>query len=412
MSVARLPETPAEPIRRLPSATAGGLVLGGDHQGLGIVRSLGRHGIPVCVIDDEPSISRFSRYTTRALTVPALREPERIAELVLDVAQKERLEGWVVYPTRDEMVVALSMYRDELADILRVPTPAWETVRHASDKRRTAELAQRLGIPTPRTWSARTAEELGSLDIVFPVALKPAIKEHFIYETNVKAIRADTAHELATLFSKVCTVIPPEEVLIQELIPGGGECQFSYCTLFKDGPIATMLVRRTRQRPPDFGRSSTFVETIDLPEIEEPSERLLKAIGYHGLAEVEYKLDRRTGEYKLLDINLRTWGYHTVGPRAGTDFPYLLFRDQLEQPVTPCRAAPGVSWIRLSGDLPTSLREAMSGRLAWRSLARSLLSFDCESVFAKDDVRPALAELSLLPHLYRTRADHGWQAGG
>ena len=52
----------------------GAVVVGGDYQGLGIVRSLGRQQIPVCVIDDEKSITRFSRYTTHSVTVPSLRE--------------------------------------------------------------------------------------------------------------------------------------------------------------------------------------------------------------------------------------------------------------------------------------------------------------------------------------------------
>jgi hypothetical protein len=40
----------------------GALVVGGCSQGLGIVRSLGRRGVPVCVVDDEFSVSRYSRY--------------------------------------------------------------------------------------------------------------------------------------------------------------------------------------------------------------------------------------------------------------------------------------------------------------------------------------------------------------
>ena len=54
----------------------------------------------------------------------------------------------------------------------------------------------------------------------------------------------------------------------------------------------------------------------------------MRAINYYGLVELEYKLDPRDGQYNLLDVNGRTWGYHTLGPGAGVDFPYLLFRDR------------------------------------------------------------------------------------
>src|SRR5258706_2722506 len=101
----------------------GAVVLGGDFQGLGIVRSLGRRGMPVCVIDDEHSISRFSNYTTRAVRVPDLRDEARAVEAVLDVGRRLGLEGWVLYPTRDELVATLSRHRPALAEAFRGPRP-------------------------------------------------------------------------------------------------------------------------------------------------------------------------------------------------------------------------------------------------------------------------------------------------
>jgi len=240
--------------------------------------------------------------------------------------------------------------------------------------------------------------------------IKPAIKEHFIYVTKVKALRADSPDELDAVFRQTCTVIPAQEVMVQELIPGNGECQFSYCGFFKDGrPVAKMLVQRARQRPALFGRSSTYVETVDKPELEEPSERFLRAINYYGLVEMEYKLDVRDGRYKLLDVNTRTWGSHTIGWPAGVDFAYMLYRDQLGQAVEPVRARAGVKWIRFATDLPTSLGQIARGRLSWRPFLRSLVSFDIEAVFARDDPLPGLAEITLLPHLVRTRSTRGWK---
>lgn len=392
-----------------PFSDTGALVAGGDYQGLGVVRSLGRHGVPVYVADDEPSIARFSRYTTRALRLPDLRDDERIAESFLDIGRRYGLDGWVLYPTRDEIVAAFSRHRDELGSVFRLPTPDWRTVRTAWDKRLTYELADALGIPTPRTWYARDAADLAAQDVSFPLALKPAIKEHFIYVAKVKALRADTRTQLETAFRQICTVITPDEVMLQDLIPGGGDRQFSYCGFFKDGrSVAKMVVRRTRQRPPDFGRSSTYVETVDLPELEEPSERFLAAIDYYGLAELEYKYDVRDGLYKLLDVNLRTWGYHSLGRRAGVDFSFLLFCDQLEQAVEPSRAQSGVRWVRLTTDLPTALQEIRRGRLGWRSFFQSIRSFETEAVFERGDLLPALAEVALLPYLYRTRGSGSW----
>ena len=115
-----------------------------------------------------------------------------------------------------------------------------------------------------------------------------------------------------------------------------------------------MQARRRRQHPHEFGRASTYVETVEGLEFEEDSRRFLQELDYYGLVELEYKLDQRDGRYKLLDFNARTWGYHTLGAAAGVDFAALLFADQLGQTVLPVRARAGVSWRRLVTDVPAT----------------------------------------------------------
>jgi D-aspartate ligase len=276
------PNTRKHSMERSPSTGAqriGAVVVGGCFQGLGIVRSLGRRGVPVCIIDDESSISRFSRYATHSVRVVDLRDEQKTVDTVLDVGRRLGLDGWVLYPTRDETVAAFSRYRSKLMEFFRVPTPNWSAVQWAWDKRNTYRLAQELGIPAPRTWYPKDLDELEQIKADLPLAIKPAVKEHFIYATKAKAWRADTRAELVERFERAAALVEPGEAMVQELIPGDGRQQFSYCAFFKDGQaIGSMVVQRRRQHPPEFGRASTFVETIDLPLIETLSERFLKAI--------------------------------------------------------------------------------------------------------------------------------------
>ena len=387
-------------LRRPPGA----VVIGGDYQGLGIVRSLGRMGVPVCVIDDEHSISRFSRYATHSVRVRDLRQEEPTLATLLRIGRSLNLQGWVLFPTRDEIVATLARNRSTLSQVFRVPVPEWDTVRWMLDKRNTYQLAKQLNIPFPKTWSSLTEEALDELDTPFPLVLKPAIKEHFFYSTKVKAWRVNSRSELHLMFRRASALTGASEVLIQDMIPGDGRQQFSYCAFFKDSKaIGSMVTRRRRQHPHDFGRASTFVETIDLPALEALSSRFLRYINYYGLVEVEFKLDPRDGQFKLLDINARTWGYHALGSHAGVDFPSLLYRDQLSSPVEPCRGRPGVSWIRLLTDVPTGLIDVAAGRLRFRDFCQSLRSYHIEAVFNREDPVPGLMEFALIPYLMMKR---------
>jgi D-aspartate ligase len=379
----------------------GAIVIGGDYQGLGIVRSLGRRGIPVVVVDDERSISRHSRYVHAAYRFGELREDADMLEALRGLARSGRYPGWVVYPTREETVATLSRHRAELSEHFRIPTPEWSVTGWAWDKRNTYQRARELGIPTPRAWSIASAEDVDAVDGEPPYVVKPAIKEHFFYATGCKAWRADSRDELVQRVRAAAAIVGREEVVVQELIPGGGDTQLAYCAFFKDGtPRASMVARRLRQHPVEFGRASTFVRTADIPELEEMSARFLRSIGYYGLVELEYKRDRRDGQIKLLDVNARTWGYHSLGQRAGVDFPYLLYADQVGLPVPDgLRAVPGVTWIRLATDLPTAAIEFARRRLDVRAYLRSLRAPQIESVFSRDDLKPGFAELALLPYL-------------
>jgi D-aspartate ligase len=379
---------------------AGAVVVGGDYVGLGIVRSLGRHGVPVLVVDDEWSIAGTSRFATRAVHVPNLRDEEATLAAIRALRSRYGLSGWVLYPTRDETVGVLARNREELARHFRVATTPWKSIRHAWDKRETYRLARELGIPIPGTWFPRTEADLDQVEFRGPVIVKPAVKEHFFYVTKVKAWRADTADALRRHFRRAAEIVQDGEVIVQELIPGGGREQYSYCAFFARGePVASMTVRRWRQHPSDFGRASTFVETVPDAPVEPSSVRFLRAIEYYGLVELEYKRDPRDGVCKLLDVNARTWGYHTLGRAAGIDFPLLLFQDQLGAQVGRIRAREGIRWIRLTTDLPNALRDMGAGRLRAGAYLGTLRGIDAEAVFSWRDPLPGLCEIALLPYL-------------
>jgi D-aspartate ligase len=379
----------------------GGFVIGGDFQALGIARSLGRRGIPVCIMDDEWSIASFSRYATHSIRVKNLRTEQSTIDSIMTVGRRFNLDGWVLYPTRDETVATLSKHREALSANFRVAAPPWESVQWAWDKRNTYQKARELGIFTPNTWYPRTVADLADITGNFPLVIKPAIKDQFVAATKVKAWRADNKEELARRFVQAAALVPPGEVVIQDLIPGGSEQLYGVCAFFKEGrAIGSMVTQYKRQHPPQFGRSCTLVESIESAELEDLAQRFLCAINYYGLVELEFKFDSRDGEYKLLDVNARTWGYHSLGAAAGVDFASMLFQDQLGRPVRPAKARAGVSWIRLATDFPVGLLGVWRRHWKFSDYFRSITQFDTESVYSVDDMLPSLVETAAIPYMF------------
>lgn len=321
---------------RLPRKTGGltALVLGGNYRALGVVRSLGRRGIPAWVVkQDGHALAGWSRHAERTLPWPKGDDAAKI-EYLKKLASNSDVERFLLIPTDDECTTLVSRWHDILANDFVLTTPAWESLRWACDKRLMYQLGRRLGIDQPRTSFPGSGQGLTSCEVSFPVILKPATHAELNPLTIDKAWRIDDRATLITRYAEACSFMSPDLIMVQELIPGNGESQYSYAALCMEGrPLASLVAVRARQFPMDFGRFSTFVTIVDEPTVEQLATKLLEAIRFTGLVEVEFKRDPRDGRYKLLDINPRVWGWHSMCAAAGIDFPYLLWQLMQKQPL-------------------------------------------------------------------------------
>jgi D-aspartate ligase len=386
-------------IAAVPSGTCGALVMGADYRALGVVRSLGRRGIPVWVINQGGHlVAATSRYVRRRLPWPAGDDRGKV-DFLLALCATHQLNGWMLIPTDDYTVGLVSGHHKTLANKYRVTVPPWEKLRWACDKRLLHQLAEKLQVHQPWTVCPANREELAKIDCPFPVILKPAIRLQPSSLAIPKAWLAEDRESLLKRYNEASALLPSESLIIQEMVPGGGEAQFSYAALCKDGSsLASLVARRTRQFPRDFGQLSTYVETVDEPEIIEPAERLLAAVRFTGLVEVEFKRDPRNGRFKVLDINPRVWGWHTLSRRAGVDFPYLLWLLARGEAVPHLRGRAGERWVHLTADLRMAIEEIVGGRLSLWDYLRSIGGPLESAIFSWDDPLPGLLDLPLFAY--------------
>jgi D-aspartate ligase len=383
----------------------GAVVIGSEYRQLGIVRSLGRHGVAVWVLRGDHWLGGASRYARRTLPWPSGSDAERLAFLI-ELSRRHGLTNWALYPGGDSETALIAQHHAELSGLYVLTTPPWNVLRSAHDKRLTYRLAEELSIDYPWTYQPKDRADLERLKCAFPVVLKPAMKKEVNALTAAKAWRVDDRAALLDRYDVACGLMDPALLMVQELVGGGGDAQFSYAALADRGrPVASIVARRTRQWPVDFGRSSTFVETIRNRDVVELGERVVAALGFTGLIEVEFKRDAMTGGYKLLDINPRIWGWHTVGRRAGVDFPVLMWELLSGRSVGPLVGRPDVRWVHGVPDFAMAVKEIARGRLSPLRYLRSLRPPIETAVFALDDPLPALIELPMVLYLLWNRRE-------
>lgn len=399
----RSPERDLDRVAQMPTLPAprGVVVMGADFQALGLVRSLGRRGVPVYVCSAHLDVARFSRYGARHFRLPRGENGAGLLEFLLGLAEREGLAGWLLVPNDDEQVEFISAHRGTLGGLFHLAVPGEQAVRIVADKRLTYAFAREHGVPVPATWTPASLEEVAQLGCEFPAVIKPARRQPFFRLTGRKAYRANDRGELVALCRRLSGLVPLSQLMVQELIPGGPRNLYSFAALASGGEVLAWLVaERRRQHPMDFGRATTYARTVRNPALEELGRRLLKLLAFDGLAEVEFMRDPRGGDYKFLEINARIWGWHSLGAAAGVDFPYLLFQHASRRPVEPAPYREDARWVRLLTDLPTVLHEFLRGRVRMREVLSSYRGLrKCDAVYAGDDPLPFFMEILLLPYL-------------
>ena len=378
-----------------PSPRKGAIVLGGAHGSLEIARSLGRRGIPVWLITADNPLASLSRFVARSFRWHGPRETGALSFLV-DLAHRYDLRGWVLFAGSDEDVCFVAQNHNALGALFTLTTSTWDKLRWTHDKRAMNARADELGIAHPVTRQARSRDDLVSLGMRFPLILKPAMREGRNAFIDAKAWRADNEATLVARFDEAKSLVGADIVMIQELIPGGGETQFSYAGVWQRGkPIASVVAQRRRQYPVEFGFTSTYVETSENPQIKADACRFLASLDYSGLVEVEFKYDARDRRFKILDVNARAWSWLALGAAAGVDFPMLQWRLANGEEVAPPATQSGARWLYFSRDLAASAWDILAGRLTAATYLHSFRRPLARAVFAWDDPVPALLDLPL-----------------
>lgn len=303
------------------------MVLDGESRAtLGVVRSLGRLGIPVMVGGNDPlAMSGFSRHATRRFTYPPVRAGVADTHSVVI----ERVRAWrpdVLMPVFEEgWSLIYAFYEEYARSAAIVPCPGRELFEQLFDKGRLAEYAEQHGVPIPKTFRPRSRDEALALrdQLPYPVLLKPR------QSTSGSGIRrVDNPGELAEALTKTRDV-----PLLQERIEGE-DLELTILCVHGE-PLAGSAYMSLRNHPLPYGPPIACRTIVD-DALMRTGMEFLRKLPYHGVAHLDFRRDRRDGQAKLLDFNPRLAGTNEISIRSGVDFPLMLYRLALGEPVKPC----------------------------------------------------------------------------
>jgi predicted ATP-grasp superfamily ATP-dependent carboligase len=303
------------------------LVTDGDQRStLAVVRSLGKAKIPVTVGECGPrSLAGSSRYCAGRLCYPSpYEDAEGFKRFLLEAIARGDYQ--MLMPTTDVTARLVAEIQEKITDRVIVPMPSADVVKRSQDKAHVLALARQLGIPCPRTVDPVNDQDLpaAARGVGFPVVIKTR-SSYFYQDGRWRTGGIQYACSLEQLAAKYsASQARSRDLMLQEKLTGEGRGVF---LLVWNGELkGAFCHRRLREKPP-WGGVSVYRESIAPDEkLIQQSFALLKALGWQGVAMVEFKVDNRDGRAKLMEVNGRFWGSLQLAIDAGADFPLLLYR--------------------------------------------------------------------------------------
>ena len=358
--------------------------------GLGIVRNLGRMKVPTVVYSsDKHQLSFYSCYTTGIICPdPRFNEEDYIA-LLLEIGEQLPQKG-VLLPISDTDTITILKHQDKLAKYYHFTSAEFGIVNTFLNKRLFYQFLKKKQIDHPATFFPQTTEDIAIIckKIAFPCIVKPVYSSYFVQDFQKKVFIANSSKELLN-----CYQIAQQhhhEVLIQEILPGEPhhQCGFNayYTRTFK--PVGSFMYQRIREWPHHFG-NGCYIESIWRPDLEKIVTKLVKAMGYYGIIDAEFKIDPRDNTLKLIEINPRTWMQNSLPTYCGFNIPYFAYCDALGKPLKSISSRrENVKWIYSVDVVNAAWKSLREGSLCLHDWGRSYQGEKIFAVLAKDDPFP------------------------
>ena len=305
------------------------LVLGGYVNGYEIIRELQANGIKeIMLVDTSRSLASYSRYTKYF-------EKITDADTLLKLLNRLSLDykKIVLYPTNDNFLLWLHKIENQLGPNCFLPFNSSNLIKSIK-KQIQYEYCEKLSIPYPKSVYFNVSANSNDLkELILPIIIKPENRNDRVGFKNIIL----TKTEEIEMFLNVLKLENTEsgQLIASEIIPGGGENIYSYVAYRnKKGKILNEWTgKKLAQYPDDDGVFSTGTIYQD-KKLSELGRKLVNGMDLTGFVQPEFKFDFRDGEYKLMEINLRSMMWHRVGFLAGVNIHFTQWLDAHNEKVT------------------------------------------------------------------------------
>ena len=335
------------------------LVLKLEHySSLGIMRSLGRLGVPVYGVDkNKYNASVSSKYCRKNYVMDIDNADEDEAVKFLIEIRKKINTRTVLITTSDETALFVVRNKLVLKEHFIFPDVSFNLIRKLCSKKEMFILARKHNLPVPKSYFPESLSQLKYISVIsaYPLLIKGIDGAKLEKNTGKKMIIVNNPIQLIKYYHQI-EKENASNIMIQEYIPDTCDHMWIFNGYFDSDSncLAAFTGRKLRQNPVYTGMTSLGIcqwneILIDI------SKYFLRSIGYKGAVDIDFVYDVRDGRYKILDVNPRIGAsFRLFVGTNGLDTVRAMYLDLTGQPVLADKPENGRKWLVEDKDLLSS----------------------------------------------------------
>lgn len=365
------------------------IVVSTDIMGLGLIRIFGESRIPVIALYyDKRDMGYVSKFVKKSIYVPHP-EKEEVNFINKLLELKEVYRGSLLIPTDDSSAVTVSKNKKILQDYFEVAISDWSLTEKFINKKYTYEIAESIGIPTPKSLIPKSLEDVKtfSREINYPTMVKPCQSHLFFDVFRIKMFKVYNYEELISSYKKAEE--HNLEVIIQEYIPGDETNGVNFNSyIYNDNSIIDFTAEKVRLSPRESG-IPTVIISKDIPEIKEMGRKLLREMNFYGYSCTEFKRDERDGIYKLMEVNGRHNRSTLLAYKCGLNFPLIQYEHLMNgKKKSYIEYKKGIYWIDITKDLMVCHKYLKDSDYSFKKWISPYFKEKIFSIYNSRDLKP------------------------
>lgn len=289
------------------------VILGGDINTYSVARAFyEEYQIKTTVMGKYPSGPSYGSRIVDYIPNEAIDQEETFLNQINEFAEAQPQKKIIVLGAGDNYINMITKYRNQLAENIIAPFISHELMDNLQRKDYFYNLCDEVGVDYPETVIVTPKTGLDfEVPFSYPVILKSSESIHYWdypFPEQEKVFTMNNREELDEMITKIYEAGYPENLIIQDMIPGNDEHMYVLTSYSDQKGKVTMMclghVLLEEHTPLGKGNHAVIITDYN-EELINQAKDFLEKINYVGYSNFDIKYDTRDGKYKFFEINTR-----------------------------------------------------------------------------------------------------------